>query len=201
MIRTTIFSLLVLLTISTSAQNNYKYEIIEKWENDQTTYSIVNNNGDTIKKLDPEKYVVSLQPFFNDFAIFIIKGRKVWSAIDLEENYLFQVYNRYSGEPFPDYLIENRIRIVGNNGLIGFADSKGKIVIEPQFESVSEFNNDFAIFKLDCKEIHKNQDGEHSGFLLLCEKTGYIDKSGDIKTIEKISFDEMKMRINWNGKQ
>ncbi len=201
MIRTLIFLAFLLQTISISAQKNYKYEIVENWKNNMTVYSILNKNGDTIKKLDPDIYIVTLRPKFNNFAIFLMKGKEGWSAIDLDENYLFQVQTRFPWEPYPDFLIENRIRIVGENGLIGFADSLGKIVIEPRFEKVSEFNNGFAIFESGCKEIHNEQEGEHSAFNSKCKKTGYIDKNGEVKGLEKVSFKEMKNKINWNGKQ
>jgi len=201
MIRTLIFLLFSFHTITTLAQKVYKYEIVDIGEKGEYVYVIVNQDRDTVKKLNPDNYIVTLQPKFNEFAIFSIKGKKGWSAIDLQENYLFQVYNRLPNEPFPDYLIEDRIRIVGENGLIGFADSSGKIIIEPKFESVSEFNNGFAIFESDCEKVHKNQEGEHNAYTIECEKVGYIDKDGKILSLEKISFEELKRRINWNGNQ
>mgnify|MGYP003116964920 CR=1 FL=1 len=201
MIRTLIFLLFSFHTISTLAQKVYKYEIVDIGEKGEYVYVILNQDRDTVKKLNPDNYIVTLQPKFNEFAIFSIKGKKGWSAIDLQENYLFQVYNRLPNESFPDYLIEDRIRIVGENGLIGFADSSGKIIIEPKFESVSEFNNGFAIFESDCEKVHNNQEGEHSAYTLECEKVGYIDKDGKILSLENISFEKLKRRINWNGNQ
>jgi hypothetical protein len=194
---------IILLNINLFSQENYKYRIGRTW-NDVTKmeeYSIIKNNSDTIRKLDSEKYIGSLQVEFNNFAIFSIKGKKGWSAIDINENLLFQVYNRVPGEPFPDYLVENRIRIVGENNKIGFANSNGEIVIKPQFETITEFNNGFAIFQSDCvkieNDINRNQ---HSGFHYECKKIGYIDQNGKIIEVGEFDLIEIKERIMWNGK-
>ena len=193
---------IILLNINLFSQENYKYRIGRTW-NDITKmeeYSIIKKNGDTIRKLDSQKYIVSLQDEFNNFAIFSIKDKKGWSAIDINENYLFQVYNRLTGEPFPDYLIENRIRIIGENNKIGFANSNGEIVIEPQFETVTEFNNGFAIFQLECTKIENDiANGQHSGFHYECEKTGFIDENGKVIEIGDFDFNEIKEKINWKG--
>ena len=189
---------LFFISLNSLAQENFNYRILESWNGKESVYTIVNINGDTIKHLDPKKYITTLNPAFNNFAVFAIKGKKGWSAIDLNENYLFQVYNRFQGEPYPDFLIEDRIRIVGEKDLIGFADSKGKIVISPQFEAVSEFNNGFAIFRSKCKKTKADPD-EHVQYHLNCEKAGFIDKSGKIIEIGNYSFEEIKNKIGWSG--
>lgn len=183
------------------AQTKHKYEAVDISKEDNYLYAIINQNGDTLKKLDPEKYIVTLQPKFDMFLIISMKGRDGWSAIDINENYLFQVYNRLPNEPFSEQLREDRIRIVGETGLIGFADSSGGVVIEPKFKKVTNFDNGFAIFESDCKKVHNDQEGEHSGFILSCEKVGYIDKYGNVQSLETISFDKMKDKINWNGEE
>jgi hypothetical protein len=48
--------------------------------------------------------------------------------MDLKENLLFRVYNNSEGEPSPDELNFDRIRIVDETGKIGFADDKAKVV-------------------------------------------------------------------------
>jgi hypothetical protein len=58
-----------------------------------------------------------------------MREKKGWWAIDFNENVLFQVYNTTDGEPSPDELNFDRIRIVNEKGKIGFADGKGKIVV------------------------------------------------------------------------
>ncbi len=199
MIRTLIFSAILVISISGIAQTGKKYEAVDISNDEFYHYAIVNQNGDTIKKLDAEKYIVTLQPNFDNFLIIAIKGREGWSAINLQEEYLFQVYNRLPTEPLPDYLVEDRIRIVGENGLIGFANSLGEIVIEPKFISVTEFNKGHAIFGSDCEKVHNGQEGEHSGYVQKCKKTGYINKRGEILAVESISFEEMKNKINWES--
>jgi len=199
MIRITILLVFFINSSSIIAQKNYKYEAVDIGKNSYYAYAILNQYGDTIKKLNTDKYIITLQPKFNHFLIISMKDKKGWSAIDLNENYLFQVYNRLPNEPLPDYLIEDRIRIVGENGLIGFADSQGKIIIEPKFERVTEFSNGFAIFESDCSKVHNGQEGEYSGYVLECNKVGYIDKKGNIESLETISFEKMKNKINWNG--
>ncbi len=193
-----LFFLTFFIALDTVAQENFNYRILESWNGKESVYTIVNSNGDTIKHLDPKKYITTLNPAFNHFAVFAIKGKKGWSAIDLNEDYLFRVYNRFQSEPYPDYLIEDRIRIVGENNLIGFADSKGEIVIPPQFEAVTEFNNGFAIFRSKCKKIKADPD-DHVHFRLNCQEAGFIDKSGKIMEVGEKSFEEIKNKIGWNG--
>ena len=195
-----ILTLFLFSTISSFSQEKYKYKIGRDWNGNREVYSIINKSGDTVLKLDSLKYLNTLQNKFNDFVIFEIKGKSGWSAIDINENYLFQVYNRLQGEPFPDYLKENRIRIVDENNKIGFADSSGTIIIKPQFERVTEFDNGFAIFQSECVKIKNNEnEGEHPGFRYECEKIGYIDKNGNILEIGEFDFDELRRRINRNG--
>ncbi len=195
-----ILTLFLFSTILSSSQEKYKYKIGRDWNGNREVYSIINRSGDTILKLDSLKYLNTLQNKFNHFVIFEIKGKSGWSAIDIKENHLFQVYNRLRGEPFPDYLKENRIRIVDENNKIGFADSLGTIIIKPQFERVTEFDNGFAIFQSKCEKIKNNEnEGEHPGVRYECEKIGYIDKNGNIIEIGKFAFDELRRRINWNG--
>ncbi|EAQ50858.1 WG repeat-containing protein [Leeuwenhoekiella blandensis] len=194
-----ILILILLSKISTFSQEKYEYKIGKKWNGNREVYSII-KDGDTILKLDSSKYLNTLQNKFNHFAIFEIKGKGGWSAIDINENYLFQVYNRLQGEPFPDYLKENRIRIVGENNKIGFANSLGEIIIKPQFKRVTEFDNGFAIFQSECVKIKNDENkGEHPGVRYECEKIGYIDKNGNIIQIGDFDFNELRRRINWNG--
>jgi hypothetical protein len=195
-----ILTLFLFSTILSFSQEKYKYKIGKDWNGSREVYSIINKNGDTIQKLDSSKYLNTLQNEFNHFVIFEIKGKSGWSAIDIKEKFLFQVYNRLQGEPFPDYLKENRIRVIDENNKIGFADSLGTIIIKPQFERVTEFDNGFAIIQSECTEIKNEENkGEHPGVRYECEKIGYIDKNGNIIEIGQANFDELKRRINWNG--
>ncbi|WP_288763605.1 WG repeat-containing protein [uncultured Weeksella sp.] len=149
-------------------------------------YMLIAENGIT-KKLNPNKYIVSLTFHENAyFAIFSIKGKKGWSAIDFNENILFEVYNTIPNEPWPDYLIEDRIRIVGKNNKIGFANECGKIIIKPKYDFATSFNNGYAIVGKKCSESS-----------IKCNQYGYIDKNGKIIKISNYTFDQIQKEINW----
>ncbi|MGW1455226.1 WG repeat-containing protein [Salegentibacter agarivorans] len=184
--------------VTSFAQEKFNYKIGRELNGNRETYSILNSNGDTIHKLDTTTYLYTFQSKFKEFVVFRIKGREGWSAIDSEQNYLFQVYQPVKGEPFPDHLIEDRIRIVGDNNRIGFADSSGEIIITPQFEEVTEFNNGYAIFSSECERIDKdNIKCEHARFATKCNKFGYIDKYGNIIEVGNFDFEKLRERINW----
>ena len=158
-------------------------------------YMLVAVNGKT-KNRNPTKYIVSLT--FHEkayFAIFSIKGKKGWNAVDFNENILFEVYNTIPNEPWPDHLIENRIRIVDKNNKIGFANECGKIVIEPKFDYVSNFNKDYAIIAKNCP-IPKIKESIYSP-KSRCKEYGYIDKNGKILKIGNYTYDQIQKEINW----
>src|SRR6218665_1135241 len=141
---TTITILLFIFNVALG-QKKFKVEVKETgtWQN---LYLFVDEKGNIIRQLDTSKYYIS----FNDdrygyFAVFGKKGSPGWTAIDANENELFKVYNTSFGEPSPDYLIENKIRIVAKDGKIGFANYKGEIIIKPQFEIATAFHNGKAI--------------------------------------------------------
>ena len=175
------------------------YKIGRTYKGDVVEYSFINKKGDTIKKLDSDKYYSTLNIEFKNFAVFGIKGKKGWTAIDINEKHLFEVYNKYSGEPSPDDLTEDRIRIVGENGKIGYADEKGKIIIKPQFVFATHFSKGFAIVGSKCQKIsnpHNNEaDCQHVS--IKCDQYGYIDKSGSIIKLGNYTFKEIKGEINW----
>ena len=128
--------LLILLTFFSNAIGQNKFRIkVKDTTNWKAIYYIVDEKGEIIKKLDSAKYYISFNgDEYQNFAIFGIKGESGWSAIDINEKILLKVYNTSFGEPTPDELIENKIRIVDENDKIGFADNKGYIIIKPQFE-------------------------------------------------------------------
>jgi hypothetical protein len=170
-------------------------------------YSFINSEGDTIRKLDSGKYTFSFTDTFEIFAVFGMKGKKGWPAIDINENILFQVANIPAGEISPDVFIENKIRIVGEDGKFGFANEKGEIIIKPQFEIVSHFNNGHAIIAEDCEkrfwepdpgnEHKEHGDCEH--YSLECKKYGFIDTAGVIIKLGNFTFDEIQKEISWKA--
>lgn len=181
------FILFFFLFTKGNAQCNLeKFTLIRTDTIASENYTLVAEDG-IIKKLDPNKYIVSLTYHENSyFATFSIKGKKGWNAIDFNENILFEVYNIISNEPSPDYLIENRIRIIGKNKKIGFANDCGKIIIKPIFDYATSFNNGYAIVGEKCPDSSNK-----------CNQYGYINKNGKIIKIGNYTFDQIQKEINW----
>jgi len=149
-------------------------------------YTLVMDSG-KVRKLNPNKYIVSLTYHEKGyFAIFSIKGQKGWTAIDFNEKTLFEVYNTISNEPWPDQLIEDRIRILGKNKKIGFANECGKIIIKPKFDYATSFNNGYAIVGKKCPDSSNK-----------CNKYGYVNKNGKVLKIGNYTFDQIQKEINW----
>ena len=129
-----------------------------------------------------------------------LAGRIRW-AIDLKENYLFEVYNTSPGEPSPDELIDGKIRIVDKQGRLGFANAKGEIIIKPQFEFATEFSNGKAIIGQSCKKVlwDKHQDGIDNHYSILCDRYGYINEEGQITELGNFTYEEIAKKINFGG--
>jgi hypothetical protein len=176
--------------------------VVEETGTWKMIFNLVNEEGELIKQLDTAKYF-SID-FNNEelgyFAIFGLTGVTGWHAIDVNENILFEVFNTSFGEPSPDRITENKIRIVNQHGKIGFANNKGRIVIEPQFEVATSFHNGFTIIGENCKKIplenHEHEtDCEH--FSMICERHGYINENGKIIKIGGYTFEQIMKEINW----
>lgn len=183
---------------SLHAQKKFKIET-KRTDTWRSIYLINDEKGNLLKQLDTSKYVTS----FNDeslryFAIFLIKGHRGWSAIDSNEKILFEVYNQ-GDEVNPDYLVENKIRIIDENQKIGFANEKGQIIIKPQFELVSQFYNGKAIIAEKCEKIplknHTESDCHH--YYIECKKYGYINEKGEIIELGDYTFEEIQKKIDW----
>ncbi|MBE0648903.1 MAG: WG repeat-containing protein, partial [Bacteroidales bacterium] len=94
-----------------------------------------------------------------------------FAAIDSSGNFLFEVFPFDNG---PDYPSDGLIRI-RENGMIGYADLKGNIMISPSFEYAYPFQDGVALI---CTEGTPEQDGEHSQWKE--SKWGAINKRGEI---------------------
>jgi hypothetical protein len=198
------FFLLILLSFFSTAIGQKKFKIkVEETPNWRSIYYIVDEKGEIIKKLDSAKYSFSTNgDKYQSFAVFHKKGESGWCAIDINEKILFKVYNTSFGEPSPDELIENKIRIVDENNKIGFADSNGKIIIKPQFEIVTAFHKGKAIIGESCDKIPwdehaKEEDCHH--YSIVCKKHGYINQNGEILQIGNFSFEEIQKKIKWKA--
>lgn len=196
--------ILLLLIGNLTVEAQTKFKLVEK-ETDtwRSIYSIVDENNKTIKVLDSAKYYMPFSGFeYGYFAVIAKKGSKNhgWPAIDADENLLFYVYNTSFGEPSPDYLIENKIRIIDENEKIGFANEKGEIIIKPKFEIATSFHNGYAIIAEKCKKVpwgdHQHEDGCHH-YSIECEKHGYIDEKGNVIKLGDFTFEQIMEEIKW----
>lgn len=95
-------------------------------------------------------------------------------CIDNQGQELFSVFKCDNG---PDYIREGLFRITDENELIGFADSLGNVVIEPQFKFAFPFKNGKAKVTFTGKE-KAIFDGEHREWV--SDKWQYINKKGEI---------------------
>jgi hypothetical protein len=174
------------------------------WPNGE--FFLLNAKDDTIKKLEKHEYQINFSGDFDKFAVLGIKGERGWCAIDIHENILFRIANFPLSELWsPDNFVEDRIRIIDESGKYGFANTKGKIVIQPKFELVSQFKNGFAIILEDCHNVYweDNEEADHeehgdcNHFSIECNKHGYINKKGKIIKLGHFTFEEIKKEIGW----
>ena len=202
--------MLILISASTIGQKKIKVKVIETVTTPGNyvpdRYVFVDEKGNKIRELDTAKYTTC---FYNEqyvyFTIVTLKdytkaNKNGWAAIDADERILFTVMNTSYGEPTPDYLWEDAIRIIDTNNLVGFANSKGKIIIEPQFEAVSTFHKGKAIVATSCKNIPWNDhatEGDCHHFSTICTNHGYINKKGKVLKMGPYSFEEIKKEIKW----
>ncbi|MES2874577.1 MAG: WG repeat-containing protein [Bacteroidota bacterium] len=199
-IRTIIILLFVLFYSICYGQKKFKVEA-----NDTGTwkqiYSLVDEQGKLIQQLDTAKYYVTFRfGQYGHFAIFGKKDSPGWTAIDANEKELFKVYNTSFGEPTPDELIENKIRIVDGKNKIGFANNKGEVIIKPQFEIVSSFHNGKAIIGTSCKTEPWSKHANESGcnhYSIICRNHGYINEKGVVMKLGNYSYDQIAKEIGW----
>ena len=195
-----IISFLLFFSNYTSGQTKFKVEVQETdtW---RSIYSLVDEQGKVIRQLDTSLYYVCFSnDSFGYFAVFGKKGSTGWTAIDANENVLFKVYNTSFGEPSPDELIEDKIRIVDHDERIGFANNKGKIIIKPQFEIATSFHNGKAIIGEACKKVPWDEHAKESDchyYSIECKTHGYINDKGNVLKKGAYSFEQIMKEIDW----
>lgn len=206
-IRHFILTLLLLLGFGIT-YGQKKFKVVVKETGDwREVFTLVDENGKLLRELDTAKYFMCFNP--GEYVYFAIFGMRAgfnkgpgWAAINADEKVLFKVYNTSSGEPSPDYLVENKIRIVDGDNLIGFADYRGKIIIEPRFEIATSFHKGKAIVGEKCTNVpwasHSNEtDCYH--YSIDCKRYGYINKEGMLIEIGEYSFDQLAKIIKWKA--
>jgi hypothetical protein len=124
--------------LCTNAQDNILYKVSTAIEMIPFTEGYINNSGDTI--IPVGKYAYCFTEKFDKIAFVGIKGLPGIYAIDRNENVLFRIRSFDNG---PDPFNNGLFRIIENNKT-GFANMNGEIIIQPQFDEATPFNNGFA---------------------------------------------------------
>nr|WP_294948809.1 WG repeat-containing protein [uncultured Mucilaginibacter sp.] len=146
------------------AVSNYLYRVEGTVSGD---YGYINAKGDTV--IRPGKYPMCFTDTFKTFALVTDTGIG-FVGIDRNEKVLFKVFPFDNG---PDYTSEGYFRIMDGDK-IGYADTTGKVVIQPQYACAFPFKNDTAKVSNNCEVI---ADGEHSTWE--SKNWYYIDKAGE----------------------
>lgn len=122
--------LLAILLFGSCQTTSNRLVVVEQNE----LYGYVNDKGDTI--------IRCIYPMaFTDTIIhigFVSDSNGVIKCFNNEGKFLFNVFQFDNG---PDYPVEGLFRIVGENNLIGFADTLGNIVIAPQYQFARPFKD------------------------------------------------------------
>jgi hypothetical protein len=101
---------------------------------------------------------------------FVMDKEGHYFGINASGKELFEVFPFDNG---PDYPSDGLFRIVKNDK-IGYADTTGKIVIQPVYSCARPFENGVAEVSLQCTE---EKDGEH--FTWKSDAWFHIDKKGN----------------------
>lgn len=115
----------------------------------------LNEQGDTIVPYGKYKFCQT-DTIRNIGLVYENKQNARIVCIDNQGKELFYVFKYDNG---PDYVREGLFRIMDKDGLIGFADTLGNVVIKPQFKFATPFENGKAQTTTSGKA---NDDGEHS---------------------------------------
>ena len=89
---------------------------------------------------------------------------------------------------------------MNDEGKIGFANKKGKIIISPEFEQVTNFHKGKAIIGKECTKIpwldHPTE-SDCNHYSVKCEKNGYINRKGKMIELGNFTFEEIANKIGW----
>ena len=148
----------------------------------------LNEQGDTIVPFGKYKFCQT-DTIRNIGFVYENKQNARIVCIDNQGKELFYVFKYDNG---PDYICEGLFRIMDENGLIGFADSLGNVVIKPQFKFATPFENEKAQATTKGKTI---DDGEHSFWK--SDEWRLIDRNGT----EKMRYTVIRDGITLKGLQ
>lgn len=116
-------------------------------------YGYVNAKGDTVIDC---KYPLSYTDTIERIGFVINKKGKI-ECFNNKGKFLFYVFNFDNG---PDYIEEGYFRILDHNGLFGFADSLGNVVIKPQYKFAYPFKGGKAEVTYKGKMVPASPNGD-----------------------------------------
>jgi hypothetical protein len=146
----------------------------------------VDKNGDIMIPIG--KYLMCFTDTFRTYAIVAFKNKPGFIGIDKEEKELFTVFPFDNG---PDYISDGTFRII-ENSKIGFADTTGKIIIQPIYDFTFGFDMGLALVNFDGhREKSDPTDPNCEYYTCTGGKWGVIDKNG------KVLLD-LKYDFKWN---
>lgn len=147
------------------------------------------------------KYSMCYTDTFKTYAI-VFMDEQGFFGIDKNENRLFTVFPYDNG---PDYISEGTFRIIDNSKM-GFADTTGKIIIQPIYDFVFGFDKGLALVNIHGhREKTDPADPNCEYHTWSGGKWGVIDKSG--KLILEIKYDykrnpvTQKIELTGNGEK
>ena len=108
---------------------------------------------------------------YNKFGLASIVTEDGWVVIDKKKKVLHKVFMFDNG---PDYVSDGMYRII-ENGKMGFANEKGKVVIPPKYDFVWPFEKGSAKF---CNGCTFQKEGEHTRIVEDNAVTGFINRAG-----------------------
>jgi hypothetical protein len=133
-------------------------------------FCYVNQKGDTI--IPYGRFSQSFSDTIVTYGIVVEKTGDQFDLIGINQKGQ-KLYNVQWFDNGPDYLEEGLFRIL-RNGKTGFADSTGKVVIEPQFDCAFPFSKGMAKVAYDCES---EKDLDH--ITMKSDHWLYIDKTGE----------------------
>lgn len=141
----------LLIVLSFFQMNAQKSDtLLYRFCNDNYECGYLNTNGDTI--IPVGKYSICFTDTIKKVGI-VLKDSMGFIAIDARDNMLFEVFPYDNG---PDIPSEGLFRIVGSDGLIGYANMEGQIVIAPQYKCAYPFVKNKAKVSCDCEIISED---------------------------------------------
>lgn len=170
-----IFGIIITLLIAACSLEKEGYLVkFHEGEVDQmdAPSGYLNSEGDTI--IPTGKYAYCYTDTIRTVGMVMEKGAGKILGIDKNGTELFEVFNYDNG---PDYVASGLFRIV-KNGKIGYADSDGKIIVEPDFDCAYPFEGDFAKVSNNCGS---QKMGEHSAW----KSDDWYQITKDGKRVEK----------------